>query len=204
MLVPFPAIFPNPHALEMQKLRSCTRLNTWKNQICYRKMTLCHDCNIFPDELQHFIDMLCFHLTCSVKNFRELSIMTPGSLAWLLTSSFLTCYKKSIWICESKKALWVGGVKSGELKMLNSFINNELVIWIVKNNYLRSALKKTSLILSNVRKKDGLVFIVLHIISQEIPLFKYWSLVCASLQNWISFYMHFPWKIFQVLISDTL
>lgn len=65
-------------------------------------------------------------------------------------------------ICESKKALWVGGVKSRKLKILNSFINNELVIWIIKNNYLSSAIKKklscTSLTLSNVHKRDGLVF----------------------------------------------
>lgn len=100
------------------------------------------DCNILPDELQHFIGMLYFHLTCPVKSFRELSLMAAGSLDWVLTSSFLICYK-STQICESKKNLWVGGVKSGELKILNSFINDELVIWIIKNNCLRSAVKKS-------------------------------------------------------------
>lgn len=49
------------------------------------------DYNILPDELQHFIYMLCFHLICSVKNFRELSLMAAGSLDRVLTSYFLIC-----------------------------------------------------------------------------------------------------------------
>lgn len=69
-------------------------------------MTLCHDGNILPDKLQHFIDFLRFHLTLSqrfqraVNDGSKTSFLSYNSIFTFFVTKNLYRYVRTRKLCE--------------------------------------------------------------------------------------------------------